>query len=43
MCRRDQVGFLAGYQCYSKGYTLGSSVGFGYSRPAGTLKTYFEL
>lgn len=41
-CRRDQVGFLAGYQHYAIGYTLGSSVGFGYSRPAGTLQSYFD-
>lgn len=48
LCRQsraggDRVGFLAAEEQHSKGYTRSSSVGFGYNRPAGTLKTYFEL
>lgn len=39
----DKVGFLAVQEQHSKGYTRSSSVGFGSNRPAGTLKTYFEL
>lgn len=39
----DKAGFLALVLGHSEGYTLSTSVGFGYNRPAGTPKTYFEL